>query len=212
MKPLPFLLTACLLAGASTVAAFEGTITMTLTAGKMSRPVVYYFKGDNLRFESTPEKGPTTVGLLDAKTGNMDVLMVEQKMYMRVGAPKKRGSPDATIEATGRSEEIAGYTCTEYIVHDKKNIIEVWGTTDLGKMPNLAEAFGNRGRRSAWEIFAAEREIFALRVVTKNSKGKETSRLECTAVEAKSLDENLFLVPADFTQLKMPGLGDLLLP
>jgi hypothetical protein len=210
MKSLSFLLTACLLAGVSAVSAFEGTVTMNLTAGKVIRPAVYYFKGDHLRFESKPEKGPMTTGLLDAKTGGMTLLMVEQKMYMTIGAPKTHGSADATFEATGRTEVIAGYSCAEYLIHEKKNIIEVWGTTDLGKMPNLAEAFANRGKRSAWETYAAEKGIFALRVITKDLKGKERSRLECSAVEAKSLQDDLFVVPADFTKLELPGLGNLL--
>ena len=66
----------------------EGVVTMELSARKSTQPLKYFFKGENLRFEMQPEKGPTMVGLLDAKTGQMSVIMAEQKMYMTFGAPK----------------------------------------------------------------------------------------------------------------------------
>jgi hypothetical protein len=214
MKTLrPFLVFACLLASStSTILAtsFEGTIAMSMTTGKRTTPVTYFIKGEGLRFESAPVDGPKTTGLLNATTGAISILMDEQKMYMTVGAPKKGKVVESTITATGRTETIAGYSCTEYVVKEKKSVIEVWLTTELGAFPNLAEAFANRGRRSAWETLAAEQGGFALRVITKNNKGKVLLTLECTAVEPKSLDAALFVIPADYTQLKMPGLGELL--
>jgi hypothetical protein len=214
MKTLPFSMVLCWLAGASVAcgSSFEGTISMNLTAGKSVMAITYYIKGDIIRNETQPAKGPKIVGLLDGKTGGISMLMTEQKMYMVTGAPKKGLSPDATFEVTGRTEEIAGYTCAEYVVRDKKSIIELWATSELGALPNLAEAFSNRGRRSAWETYAAEEGVFALRVITKDLKGRERSRLECVGVEQKSLDDELFTIPADFTRVKMPGLGDLLRP
>ena len=197
------------LAAIAVASEFEGTVHMNLTAGKNTHQITYTIKGSKLRFDQQIAKGPTSAGLFDVATGEITVLMPEQKMYLTMGAPKVGLGADTKIEETGRTETIAGYPCSEIIVRDKKHVIEVWTTEALGKMPNLAEAFGNRGRRSAWENYAADKGLFALRVITRDRKGKERSRLECTEVKREDVADDLFAIPEAYTQLKMPGLGDL---
>ncbi|MBE2215044.1 MAG: DUF4412 domain-containing protein [Opitutaceae bacterium] len=196
------------LATLSPAADFEGRLDMTTTAGKRTTPITYFIKSSHLRFEAQTDKNVTSVGLLDGATGTMTILMVEQKMYMQFSAAKvAKLAPDVTFEETGRTEVIAGKTCSEFVVKDKKTTTEIWATSELGGMANLGEAFGRRGQRSAWEDEMLKRGMFALRVITKNKKGAETTRLECTKITEEKLDDTLFTIPDGYT--KMPGLGDL---
>lgn len=205
------LLASCLaltLATAAIAKDFEGKLEMTLTTGKKSTPMTYFIKSGKIRFETQPDAKHTSVGLIDSAAGEMTILMVDQKMYMTIGT-KKVGelAPDFTFTETGKTETIAGKTCSEFVATDKKNTYEIWATGELPGVSNIAEAFGRRGQRSAWEEEMIRRNMFALRVVTKNKKGVEQSRMECTAVSEEKLDDSLFRVPDDFK--KLPGLGDL---
>jgi hypothetical protein len=196
------------LATSSFARDFQGRLDMVTTAGKNTMPSTYFIKGLNLRIESKPSPEMTSIGLLDGATGTMTILMVEQKMYMQISAKKVAElAPNVSFEETGRTEVIAGKTCSEFVVKDKKTTTEIWATSELGGMANLGEAFGRRGQRSAWEDEMIRRGMFALRVVTKNKKGVETSRLECTKITDEKLDDSLFKIPEGYT--KMPGIGDL---
>lgn len=202
------LLALSVLAAAAPAADFQGRLDMTMTAGKTTTPSTYFIKGLNLRVETKPSPEMTSIGLLDGATGTMTILMVEQKMYMQISAKKVAAlAPDVTFQETGRTEVIAGKTCSEFVVKDKKTTTEIWATSELGGMANLGEAFGRRGQRSAWEDEMIRRGMFALRVISKNKKGVETSRLECTKITEEKLDDALFKIPEGYN--KMPGLGDL---
>lgn len=204
-------LTALLSLALVTVASakdFEGKLEMTMTAKKTSTPMTYFIKGGNIRFEMKPDAKTTSIGLVDSKSGDITILMVEQKMYMTIGA-KNAGKLAAgfTFKETGRTETIAGRKCLEFVATDKKNTFEIWATNELGGVANIAEAFSSRGQRSAWEQEMIQRNLFALRVVTKNKKGVEQSRMECTSITEEKLSDDLFKIPEGFS--KLPGLGDL---
>lgn len=209
------LLASCLalvLATAAFAADFEGRLEMTMTNGKKTTPMTYFVKSGKIRFEMKPDPKTSSIGLLDPASGEMTILMVEQKMYMtmgtrKIGAAAADMAKDMTMKETGRTEVIAGKTCSEFVTEDKKTITEIWATSELGGVANIAEAFSRRGQRSAWEEEMLRRNLFALRVVTKNKKGVEQSRMECVSISPEKLDEALFTVPPDFK--KMPGLGEL---
>lgn len=209
MKRFLAILLGIALATAALAKDFEGKLDMTMTVGKKTMPMTYFIKGQKIRFEMKPDAKTTSVGLVDSTTGEMTMLMPEQKMYMTIslkGAADKM-TPDFTFEETGRTETIAGKKCSEYIVRDKKLVMEIWATSELGGVANISDAFSQRGKRSAWESELVRRNLFALRTIARNKKGAEQSRMECTAITEDSLDDALFKVPADYT--KMPGLGDL---
>lgn len=209
LKPLVSTLLALVFASTAFAADFEGTLEMTMTAGKRVSPMTMFLKPGKMRFEMQASPTVTSVGLIDATSGDMTILMVEQKMYMTIAAKKVGAAApsDVTFEETGRTETIAGKKCTEFVLKDKKTTTEVWATSELGGFTNLAEAFGRRGQRSAWEEEMVRRGMFSLRVISRNKKGAEISRMECTTITEKKLDDELFKIPEGFT--KMPGLGDL---
>lgn len=208
-QPLASILALTLLATTTFAGSFQGRLEMVTTAGKNTTPSTYFIKGTNIRIESKPTPEMTSIGLLDGATGTMTILMVDQKMYMQFSAKKVAElAPDVTFQETGRTEVIAGKTCSEFVVKDKKNTTEIWATSELGNMANLGEAFGRRGQRSAWEDEMIRRGMFALRVVSKNKKGVETSRMECTRITEEKLDDAIFRIPEGYN--KMPGLSDLL--
>lgn len=208
MKRILATLAAFALVTASFAKDFEGKLEMTMTAGKKTFPMTYFIKDGKMRFEMKADAKTTSVGLIDPASGEMTMLMPEQKMYMTFSV---KGAADLasgfTFEETGRAETIAGKTCMEYLVTDKKTVMEIWATNELVGAANIADAFGKRGQRSAWEAELIRRNLFALRTIAKNKKGAVQSRMECTAISEEKLDDALFRVPEGYT--KLPGLGDL---
>ena len=52
--------------------------------------------------------------------------------------------------------------------------------------------------------------MFPMRVVGSSADGKETFRLEVTAVEKKSLPASDFQVPPGWKKFEMPNMGDMM--
>lgn len=208
------LLSAVTAATAAAAATFEGVVEYTVTSGKRSLPLRYTIKGDQVLMEMNAETKDAFAAFYDVKTGQVKMLMHEQKMYMVVGGLDEAMEDvdiDASIEKTDRTETIAGYPCTLYIITERRgDTHEVWATTGLGRYVSVADVQRNRGKDAGWSRLLAEEQGFPLRVVTKNRRGRVVSTMEATRVEKKSIDSSVFEVPAGYTEFKMPGVGDAL--
>ena len=97
----------------------------------------------------------------------------------------------------------------------------MWLTDKLGTFRGLgsgaqANAFGGRRggaktqQEQAWEKALAGKNMFPLRVVGSAPDGKETYRMDVTAVEKKSLPDSDFLPPPDWKKFEMPNMGDMM--
>jgi hypothetical protein len=58
----------------------------------------------------------------------------------------------------------------------------------------------------AWERALAGKELFPLRVAGKDKAGKESFRMEVTAIEKTSLPDSMFTPPAGYQKLDMGGM------
>ena len=208
---------------ALTAASFEGKVTMTMTAAKGApTPINFSVKPGFSRMDMQAD-GHTATIIFDLTKEEMMILMAEQKMYMTRAMPKPKadsapdsGKPgDAVVEKTGVTEKILGYTCTKYISKDKDTTTEMWVTDELGTfigMSNGAAMGGRRGGgapKQAWEEALQGKDSFPLRVVTTSNKdksGKETFRMEATAIDKQKLPASLFAAPEDFQKLDLGGM------
>jgi hypothetical protein len=152
----------------------------------------------------------------------MTILMLDQKMFMTQAMPKQvaaaglaEGAAGATVEITTTKEKILGYDCVKYVAQSKEGTSEIWVTDQLGAFLGLGGPAMGGGRRGSgasapqgWEAALAGKGVFPLRVVT-SAGGKETFRLEATAIEKVALPDSTFSTPADFQDLggMMRGMG-----
>ena len=68
------------------------------------------------------------------------------------------------------------------------------------------------GGGQAWERALAGKELFPLRVVSLDKGGKQTFRMEATAIDRKSLPDSLFAPPAGYQKFDMGGMMKGMMP
>jgi hypothetical protein len=225
---LPCLLAAVLAVPAALPAAqFEGKINFKITSGGKPQEMNYIIKGDKMRLELPGQAGLGGI-ILDTTKKETTIVMDEQRMYMVQAmpaaaspSPADKADDGTTLEKTGEKDRILGYPAEKYIsTSPQGQKTELWLAEGLGSFM----AFSNSnpmggGRRGggggsggqAWERALAGKELFPLRVVSKDKDGKEF-RMEATAIEKKSFPDSLFAPPADYQKLDMGNMMKGMMP
>lgn len=214
-----FLVSALLLPAAALATDFEGTMTIKMSqsgaAGKgagAEQQLNCSLKGGLTRTEIGAQ-GQGFGVIMDSAKHQMTILMTQQHMYMvramptptaaAAGSGTDRASGPA-LEKTGVTEKILGYDCTKYVMNDKDRSTELWLTGDIGQFMGFGSGapMGGRGGPApqGWEELVQGKEFFPMRVISTKG-GKEVSRFEVTAVEKKSLPDDLFTVPAGWQDM-----------
>ncbi len=200
---------------------FEGVLHMTTThaATGSASAMDWYLKGDKARVETSRGEGQTSVMIFDAQARTMHMAMPGQKSYLEISMGGERGEhlkealEKQTVERTGKTDKIAGYSC------------EVWRITDkeLNRLKNdicVAKGFGKaatfwvdpkemrRSSQPSWVKQLVEEGGFGLRSIHYDEAGKESSRMEVTSIDKKRLDANLFAFPADWAKQDMSTMQE----
>jgi hypothetical protein len=203
--------------------AFEGTLHISITSDKgKTTSMTQTLKGHIMRID--PEGGRGSV-IMDLGNRTMTMLMPDQHKYMTMQLPsvdearkmadEKSSDRTPDFEATGKTETILGYKCTEYLVKDGDKVTELWLAPDLGAFNGLMQGGGGnpftRSRQTAveakWEKVFKGKPGYPLRVVTHKGSG-EDFRMEVTQVEKGGVPDYKMRPPADYQEFKMPaGLG-----
>ena len=188
---------------------FEGVVVMHDSMAGKAMDMTYYYKGAKVRIEMSVKKGQemTYIEDHDAKTTTM--IMPSEKMYMTQPFtdvnPKPLSSDEKPVK-TGRTATICGYSCEEWTVTTThKTKTDLWLSHEMPAfLPTMGVQQGSA--QAKYADFYKERG-FPLRMTLTDSAGKQTMRMEAVKVEKKSLDASLFVPPADYKSLSMPG-GD----
>jgi hypothetical protein len=203
-------------------AQFEGTIDMTL-GSKAEQKMTQSYKGTHVRTDMHTGGGQMTM-LMEAGVPEMTMLMAEHKMYMKMSmkdAAAQAGKSDMKppkITDTGKTETIAGKTCSVYRMatdEGKPENVEVCAAKGMGffamgqasgpmagKNP-YAGAFEAAGNPEYARLF--KDGFFPLRV-SDLTKGKPETIVQVTAITPKSIPDAVFQIPAGYTEMKMPGM------
>jgi hypothetical protein len=207
----------------SSAGDFEGVIKSTMTFETKAVPVVYYVRPDTVRTETAMPEHPEAafIQIMDLSNGKSTTLIPGQKKYMTTdfadviksaGGDKEPMFPKIT--ATGQKETIAGYTCEHFIMGEKQNMdicaakgLGFFGMGGSSGKGGLGAMFSSKMKEEAaanpeWSKFL-EGGAFPLKM-TVTEGGKTTMSGEVTSIERKKLDDSLFRVPADYTEMKIP--------
>lgn len=202
---------------------FEGKMTLKMTSGGgKAQEIQYSLKGDKMRLDFPGMKGAGMI--VDTAKKETTMLMDEQKMYMTMPMPDVATmasgggkSEDVKLEKTSQTEKILGYTATKFLSTHQGTTTELWLAEGLGTFFSpgggnpMAGGRGNAGPApQAWEKALAGKALFPLRVVAKDKSGKESFRMEATAIDKQSLPESLFSPPADYQAFQMGGMGGMM--
>jgi hypothetical protein len=225
MKRILPLLLAVVTIPAALAASFEGKVTMKVTGPKNTPPTMTFNLKEGFSRIDVNAEGNKAGIIFNAAKQEMTILMLDQKMFMTQTMPKPattaagaaEGAAGTAVEITTTKEKILGYDCVKYVTTAKDGTSEIWVTDQLGAFLGLGGPAGGGGRRGpgaggpppqGWEAALAGKGVFPLRVVT-TAGGKETFRMEATAVEKVALPDSTFSAPADFQDLSamMRGMG-----
>lgn len=209
---------------------FEGEITMSVSGASAGtsapKQMVFGIKSPKVRLDTTggpagPAGGEGAAFIIDppAKKGYM--LIAAQKKAMVIdfdkakqgaaGLPGGKGgavpappSEPPKIEKTGKTDVVAGYECEEWKITSKTSRVDMcvaegirW--LDLGDL-------GMSSPEVSLAAAATNADRFPLRVIGYDAKGAQTSRMEATKIEKKTLDASRFTVPADYQIIDMAAL------
>ena len=142
------------------------------------------------------------------------MLFSERKSYTEINVGGDRGDrlsktlENYAVERTGKTDTVAGYSCEVWRIKEKdarrvkSDICVAKGfgkTASFWVEPNKAQ--------SRWVSQLVEDGGFGIRNISYDETGNETSRMEVTAIEKKSLDGSFFAVPADYSKIEMGAMG-----
>lgn len=215
----------CVLTGSLGAKDFEGHIRMKMTpehmsarnaAGDGSMFMDYYLKGGLIRIDMNTGNGQVFSSIMDSAKREMTMLMPAQKMYMvrqlpEAPQPGGTGGPASDVQfvRTGKTETILGYKCEEIIVKSKNGDADIWGAEGLGTFQGMVGhgPMGGGAPKNAWEAALAKHGFFPLRMVSHDKSGNEQMRMEAVSIDPQPPADSLFVPPADFRKIEIPGFG-----
>ena len=231
MRSLKFIIAALLAAPPVTVAAqqeFEGVVEYDMTVGDHTVHMLYYQKGLHVRTEMNMG-GQQAAMIIDGAVGTMTTVMPAQKMYMTMnlremaaGMQHQRDTVRMPkITSTGRHETIAGHDCEHFLMTNEADHgqVDVCVARGMGFYMS-GGAGGARGQRAAedfWSVspddprYAEMRRqfgtgFFPLKMESKDEHGQVQMTMVATKIDRRALSDNLFKPPADYKEMKMPGM------
>jgi len=196
---------------------FEGKVTFTMTSGAgVPNEVSYTIKGAHVLISA----GNAVGIIMDRDKNEVTMMMPQQRMYMVRPLPQPpanlqapNGAPQGvSLQETGTTEEILGYTCKKYLIKANSSTTELWLTEQLGSFIGLGQAMsggrpgGRTGPAQAWEQALQGKNFFPMRVVGQNGSGAETFRLEVNAVDKQPVEDSVFSPPADWRKFDLGSM------
>ena len=194
-----------LTAAAFTAGAFEGEMTMKMTADGESQEMRFITDGTSIAL-ANPDSGGMMGGgrmILNTESQTMTVVMDEQRMYMiqplDTMADGESSGPDGKVEDSGETREILGYSCRK-VIHTAEDgkVSHLWITTELGLSPMLQLPGAQENMPEGLQEIFGTSNVFPLEGIEFDAEGNELSRLEVTKVEPRKVDPSEVAVPEGY--------------
>jgi len=185
--------------------SFEGIVGFQVRDAQSIESLSLFVKNGRLRLEGTDQGGGNAI-LLDYRLKKAFVIISGRDQYVELpavavqskSAPSK---PNVEVQKTDLTDEILDYTCDQFLITSDKFTMEVWATKEFGTAgtfltPQVTEL--------AWKIL--EMGYFPMRIISKDSTGEESGRIEVVSVQKKSLTASLFRIPSGYEKLDPEAL------
>jgi len=182
--------------------SFEGTLVMwDSIGGNQAIKTMYYFKGNKVRIE-VAVSGVEVNYIEDEDAKTTTLIMPGQKTYTTERFSEAKTTAASAYKKpvkTGKTETIAGYACDEWTETDTgKATVDLWCARNLAIVLPSMGMLGQGDTKAKYEDFY-KNAGFPLRMSFTDSTGKQIMRMETVEIEKKSLDDALFVPPADYT-------------
>ncbi|HUI66250.1 MAG TPA: DUF4412 domain-containing protein [Bacteroidota bacterium] len=204
----------CLVALCGTARAqFEGFVetrnTTTDETGVQQQYVMtMWVKNSMARITSSATgSSPATTMIYRSDKKIIWMLNDDDKTYFEITQDKNpdQSSPQPdkpVVRLTHKTRKILGYPCEQVLISQSDLQTEIWATKSLGGLSTaLARGLGQEqsGAEGGWNDELTKMGLFPLLVSTR-SDGKIVESQEIVKIEKKSLSEDLFLLPSNYTR------------
>lgn len=209
-----------LLCAAATVDAggFEGVILLKERADGEVTTQKLSFKGDKVRVEETGPNVETGAVIIDGKTHEGIMIDPDEQAYFpfpwlqQSAEELRREAEGLVVTKTGKRDKVAGHACEIYLERDTRDgsTSELCLAKGLGNPAVFGLTNGDSSLGSllpGWVRDMVQEGSFPLRSIDRDKHGKEVSRFEASKVEAKPLDDGLFLPPAGYRRVNLEDVG-----
>jgi hypothetical protein len=201
---------------------FEGMVKFNVEAQGNAADMKYFMKGDKLRIEMA---APQKVVMINDSEG-MKMLIPQRQMYMSFSEgmmdqmnrmrnkskyPSKEDMTEDEFMAkideyrTGKTKEIKGHECEQWIVPSGNNEIEMWVTHDFGNFMGFSNPMSKQ-QKEGWQRLVGDTNFFPMEVITKDDGGNVVSTFKVKEIEEKSVSESLFQIPDGYKEMNMMGM------
>ncbi len=201
------LVVACSFIATSFGQDFEGVIDFYKIRNSESVHFKYFVKDENVRIEEYGDDEELDgIELINTKTGDINALSVERKMYIEAKNRRPARTANITIEKTKTTKTIAGKKCTKWVVNceEQGRKVVYWVTKgDYNFLNPLLKAL-NRAEKTAvyWQMIDGTNGFFPMLAEEYNSQGVLISKLETRKVVPKTIDKTKFEIPAGYTKFE----------
>lgn len=187
--------------------SFEGTVTyqLTDTAGK-SITMVYQAKGSKIRLDMSGGQGMDAASpalIYDETNRVVTAMIVQARLYVATSIDSlgKPSGGKPVVKATGTRETIAGVACEDYQVTKDSRHELICAAHGMGNflLPGAGAGMG-------FESMMLPNGFFPLKV-SQVEAGQPRIQMVATAVQRKTVDPSIFVVPADYKRLDAKGMG-----
>lgn len=193
---------------------FEGRVKVIAEyEGNGSLVVDYFYKGEKWKIEQVePDKM-----VMFSDGDNMTVLMPQNKTYMEFSKDQLEqiqqmmGSgqqsdyeidEDMDFEKTGKTKDIFGRECEQWVYEDSEKKVETWVTSGFGNFIGFKNPLDGGNAEDSKGLFGNP-DLFPMEMTQWDKEGNETYKARVTEMEEKSLPDDLFTVPSDYKKMSV---------
>ena len=195
---------------AASAQSFEGVIEFKKQTTTDTVNYIYYIKGDKVRLDEIGSKSKKVEGsfIIDLKTSSMVSLSHERKLYIEQasGSPAPiNGKPE--VKKTGNVKTILGVKCSEYVVKNPDDKVQVTYWMAPGKFDFFFKLLKilNRKDKSAMyvqQLTDVDGMFPYLSIQTNLETNAVEVKMEVTKVDKKTIDDSKFEIPKDYQKFQ----------
>ena len=188
---------------------FGGIISFNKQSGSVPVNCVYYVKGDKVRFDEFKPGTKTAAEsfIMDIKANTMIFIDPARKLF---GTQKQVGTSAAAAGAiaapTKTIKDILGYKCTEQVVKNMSDSLQIDFFLAPGKfaffMPMVKLINSHEKFSTYFFAMTVPEGSMPILAIETDLKGVEKERMEVTKIESKVVADDVFAVPAGYTEMK----------
>ena len=189
---------------------FEGVIEFKKQTSTDTVNYIYYVKGDKVRLDEIGSKSKKVEGsfIIDLKTNSMVSLSHERKLYIEQasGTPATVvGKPE--VKKTGNVKTILGVKCTEHVVKNADEKVQVTYWMGIGKFDfffKLLKVLNRKDKSALYvqQLTGVDGMFPFLSSQVNLETGKEEVKMEVAKIEKKTVDANMFAMPKDYQKFQ----------